>query len=87
MSQTDRKRYSKRCKFGCGKIIEWDTEKQVYVDPITEEKHECTFFPKFHNGRQLYEENKISDKLCDIIEILNREYFETQKIKAERIYL
>jgi hypothetical protein len=87
MGRTSEKRYSKTCRYGCGKIIEWDAEKQVCVGPVSEEKHECNFMPKFHNARQLYEENKISDKLFDIIETYNKKYLTTQKIKVERIYL
>ena len=87
MSQTDRKRYSKNCRYGCGKLIEWDTEKQVYVDPATGKKHECNFLPKFYTARQLYEEDEIGNRLCDLIKVLNKVYFKTQKIKVERIYL
>jgi hypothetical protein len=87
LSQTDRKRYSKNCRYGCGKLIEWDTEKQAYIDPATGKKHECNLVPKFYPASQLYEENEIGDKLCNFIEVLNKDYFKTQKIKVERIYL
>lgn len=80
LHQIYKKRNSKNCPDRCGKLLEWDTEKGVKIDPDTNLKPYLQ--PNFYTALPLLEEIKLKDAFLDFVNTFNT-CLKTQQVKIQ----